>query len=81
MLRKNYLAKQKLLADMESFDLHQVNCYSESDRALVGNPDISPKHVCVRQARLSPSELKPTVALHGRASFRESAKESSYIPP
>ena len=32
LLRKNYLAKHKLLADMEGFDLDSVQCYSESDR-------------------------------------------------
>ena len=34
VLRKNYLAKRKLLVDMEQFDLDRVSCYSESDRLL-----------------------------------------------
>ncbi|CAE7657252.1 amt-3 [Symbiodinium pilosum] len=35
LLRKNYLAKHKLLADMEGFDLDSVQCYSESDRDFI----------------------------------------------
>ncbi|CAE7040204.1 amt-3 [Symbiodinium natans] len=35
MLRKNYLAKQKLLSDMKSFDLSLVQCYNESDRVFI----------------------------------------------
>ncbi|CAE7622848.1 amt-3 [Symbiodinium sp. CCMP2592] len=35
VLRKNYLAKKKLLVDMEEFDLNRVSCYNESDREFI----------------------------------------------
>ena len=44
-LRKNYLAKQKLLVDMEEFDLNRVSCYNESDRPLASrHPNLNAAH-------------------------------------